>query len=371
MVYICSKINSITDTDLIKIDLDDTPSSSVSKLYESAASKLGPNSKFNLVCYGRILEPSQILAHYGIHDSSVVYAYQKPDIKLPSDTPSTPEEAEGIDPRELSRISIPIKTAINQHDFIALIEKLKENRENRENLISATIGLGEDPVAMAILQDIDLLHLCTQPDNIQKVLGKYPSLATAAACLAAQYHEEHRGTSLFTTRLGRRHGYSMDEMDDYDGPESADANGGPSETGAATAHADSTALRELLSQALMMANQSNNPQNIRPPGANLPRQYAPNTQQPAEITPQMLQNALQAVTANFQPLIAPNASSATSSTPSTTPAAPPPPRPTRDWSRELEQMREMGLTDERLCIQALEATSGNVDAAVNLIFANQ
>lgn len=365
MVYICSKVNSITDKELIKIDLEETPSTNVSKLYESVASKLGPNAKFNLVSYGRILEPSQSLAHYGIRDSSIVYAYQKPDIKLPSD--SKPDEAEGVDPRELARISIPIKTAIHQPEFVALIEKLKESRENRENLISVTPGMREDPVAMAILQDIDLLNLCLQQENMQKVMNKYPALATAAGCLAAQYHEEHREESFFSRR-GVRSGYSMDEMDDFEGPEGPEVMGNPSEAGAATAQADSTALRELLSQALMMANVSNNPQNMRTRGAvsrYAPRRDPPH-QPPREITPQMLQSALQAVTANLQSQpTQPNVQ------PPVAPPAPAPSRPPRDWSRELEQMREMGLTDERLCIQALEATSGNVDAAVNLIFANQ
>lgn len=367
MVYICSKISVINNTELLKIDLQETTSTTVDKLYQSVSAKLGPTTEqFNLVCYGRILEPKNTLAHYGIRDSSVVYAYKKPEIKLPSNSTGTGnEQAEGIDPRELTLTYIPIKTAINQPEFISLIEKLKESRENRENLFSVTPGMSEDPVAMAILQDIDLLYVCLLPENLHKVMNKFPSLLFAAACLAEQYHEEHRtpGGTLFQRTGTRRFGYSMDEMDDYDGPENTnDANGPPSEAGAASAQADSTALRELLSQALIMANQSNNAsaQNVRPPTSNIPVRPIESSVRPpitSQITPQMLQNALQSVTSNL-PSQAP-------------PPAQPQPPPRRDWSRELEQMREMGLTDERLCIEALEATSGNVDAAVNLIFANQ
>ena len=35
----------------------------------------------------------------------------------------------------------------------------------------------------------------------------------------------------------------------------------------------------------------------------------------------------------------------------------------------LQLMREMGITDETMSLQALQATNGDVEAAVNLIFA--
>src|SRR5687768_14088020 len=65
-------------------------------------------------------------------------------------------------------------------------------KEQRENLMSVTPGLREDPAAMAILQDIDLLQLYTQNrDNLVQVLQKHPAFGTAATFLAAQFHEEH------------------------------------------------------------------------------------------------------------------------------------------------------------------------------------
>lgn len=39
------------------------------------------------------------------------------------------------------------------------------------------------------------------------------------------------------------------------------------------------------------------------------------------------------------------------------------------FSRHLPQMRELGITDDSLSLRALQATNGDVEAAVNLIYA--
>ena len=42
-----------------------------------------------------------------------------------------------------------------------------------------------------------------------------------------------------------------------------------------------------------------------------------------------------------------------------------------DMQESLQLMREMGIVDEQMSIQALQVTNGDVQAAVNLIFAQQ
>lgn len=384
---------------MTKIDLQSKPDKvNVSELYEEYRKQSGLDVDFTLVCYGRTLDPSKTLSHYSIRDSSVIYAYKKPEIKLPSNTSSDTSQAGGIDAAELSRFSFSVKSAINEPDFITLIEKLKENREDRENLISVTPGMKDDPLAMAIIQDIDLLNLCLPSDakSLQEIMNHFPSLITAAGCLADQYHEEHRGSALLG-RSRRRPGYGMDEMDDYDGPETgaSDATAaGTSDSAGATARA--AALRDLfLSQASMLSNVGANTHpsagTVRAPGAanvpmpqmdiSTPRLDRPNVNiapPAAEITRQMLQNAIQSVHHNLPSHTLPYSSAPTASAPVVSAPVPPAPAPapsepraSRDWTAELARMREIGLTDVTLCIQALEATNGDVDAAVNLIFANQ
>lgn len=41
------------------------------------------------------------------------------------------------------------------------------------------------------------------------------------------------------------------------------------------------------------------------------------------------------------------------------------------WAKQLQQMRDMGITDQIVAIQALEATNGDVQAAVNIIYSDQ
>lgn len=62
-------------------------------------------------------------------------------------------------------------------------------------------------------------------------------------------------------------------------------------------------------------------------------------------------------------------SQAFNSTPATNSNAPTP-HETAQFQMELITMREMGLTDERVNLQALILSNGDVSAAINLVFSN-
>lgn len=414
---------------MIKIDVSSKPTEvNVSEVYESYANQADIAEEFNLVCYGRILDPTKTLAHYGIRDSSVVYAFKKNEIKLPSTMKEDASQATGVD---LSDLSFSLwRSAMDEPEFPEFIENLRKNRDIRDPLISVTPGLKDDPLAIAIIQDVDLLNVClpSDPKVLQTIMNRFPSVMTAAGCLADQFFEQMEASGRTANRDGTR-------------PSPADGvlTGDPSDP--------STFFNVLLGRS------RNNPRNTGPgllPGAPQGRPVAPNTTSTSttgaddlnsflnrlrsaprntgpgglsgasnassaqqgraaaplpnmppmstEITPQMLQNAIQAYNLPnlFNPasLRYPSASSlpqfpsapsmtqssasstisstATASTPASAPApaqapAPAAPRPSRDWSAELQQMREMGLVNESLCIDALEATNGNVALAIDLI----
>lgn len=66
------------------------------------------------------------------------------------------------------------------------------------------------------------------------------------------------------------------------------------------------------------------------------------------------------------------AAAATAAAPAPRPAADPPSEDAQlraQFDRHLPQMRELGITDDSLSLRALQATNGDVQAAVNLIFA--
>ena len=58
---------------------------------------------------------------------------------------------------------------------IRLADPLSE-REHQENLMSVTPKLWEDSITMNILQDFDMLNLCTEHDNLSKLMHRHPSL---------------------------------------------------------------------------------------------------------------------------------------------------------------------------------------------------
>lgn len=74
------------------------------------------------------------------------------------------------------------------------------------------------------------------------------------------------------------------------------------------------------------------------------------------------------------PLSGVSPSSSTSNVPVTTRAAAPVANTTANalinLAPQLAQMRELGITDEIVAIQALEATNGDVQAAINIIFSD-
>lgn len=43
---------------------------------------------------------------------------------------------------------------------------------------------------------------------------------------------------------------------------------------------------------------------------------------------------------------------------------------TRNWTAQLQQMRDLGILDDAAAIQALEIANGDVQQAVNLIFSD-
>ncbi|XP_008483299.1 ubiquitin-like protein 7 [Diaphorina citri] len=62
----------------------------------------------------------------------------------------------------------------------------------------------------------------------------------------------------------------------------------------------------------------------------------------------------------------PSASSSSVTSPAV--ANPNPINPMEQYASQIQQMRELGLTDELVVVQALQLTNGDVTAAVNLVF---
>jgi len=62
--------------------------------------------------------------------------------------------------------------------------------ESIENVMAAIPGLKDDPVAVSILKDPDLLMHMTDPEVVKKMSKNHPLLAEAANHLAAELAEQ-------------------------------------------------------------------------------------------------------------------------------------------------------------------------------------
>ena len=64
------------------------------------------------------------------------------------------------------------------------------DEETMENLVVAIPELEHDPVAMTMLQELELLEMLADPKQIRKVIEAHPCLGQAALYIAAAINEE-------------------------------------------------------------------------------------------------------------------------------------------------------------------------------------
>lgn len=363
-VFICSKLGSLQSQEMVKVDLPTwSPNTTVETLFSLVKNKLElqqSGQEFELICFGKSLKPDKPLAHYGIKNGTIVYVFKKRDMSFGSSDKAEsaatvckwqkeamPRNSE----QEINRTGMTLRTTIADSNFKNMLEKLHD-KDFRENLLACTPGLRDDPVALAILQDVELLAICTEQENFAKVLEKHPSLCDALTHLAAAFHED-RITSQSSSSTPAApgsvpppvHGYSMDFSDDDE-----EMEGTPQEQ----QQEMQRRLTELYRREA--ANQ---------------RQRQAVTQRPAALTHpngtgMITQLMLESALSSLNP---PQRTVPTPASSSTTPARSLPTNtPQRDWSVQMQQIREVtGIEDEDLRRNALDATNGDVQAALNII----
>lgn len=229
-----------------------------------------------------------------------------------------------------------------------------------------------------MLQDTALLTSLLDPSSLNKVLEQHPALIDAAGALISMFESMYGPRTVpkmtpaqLSRALNRQEDqYSLmnlsDEEDDMEAAGPAPANN-PLPTGAfrngITAQNPPTALN--LSNSNQRTNQA-------------PRRGA-------EITLEMLRHALgianepnnsnasssgsSATNSNAQTTNNPSANS-TNSTATTNNSTNQSSNRTenQNWTSQLRQMHSLGLLDDAVNIHALQASNGDVQAAIDLIF---
>ncbi|XP_071571698.1 ubiquitin-like protein 7 [Temnothorax americanus] len=330
----------------------------VETLKQEAAERWNlPKDSFEFIYCGLVLEDDATVESIGLKNGSMVHALQK---KEPESSILNKHISEDC----ILQLASAFKSFNETPAFRSALHRLSKRPEVIDNIISSSPGLHEDAVAIAMLQDPDLMAHFIDVDTVRRIAELHPVLIEAAQNIAAAVHEEAHNaassgsssSSVASSQPTTARSYSMDSM----------------------------SLEEEMARdiAHFFATQPVNDSNLRFPNAlpaansqrpdNPPSSTSESANQPpAEnqstgvITSQMFMEAMRqaALATNSNPQ-QPVTSPATSLSPVLPLFSP----PINDLQRQLAQMHEMGLQDDTVNIQALQFTNGDVQAAIELVF---
>ncbi|KAK7116025.1 ubiquitin-like protein 7 isoform X2 [Littorina saxatilis] len=298
------------------------PAGKVDALFSEVANELGSNENgFEMFYCGQKLEREVNLEAINLTPQSTVYVFRKPP--APKESPNAQKVGEKV---------LLIQRAVQNPNYRKTVDQIMTNSKSLQKLLSAVPGLDEDPIILSMLQDPELLQILAHRQNIYKVCKKHPLFEAAAVYIAGVVSEEHARDS---TRA-RGNMYSLDQMsDDEDEGSQRGAAGGGVPQQQITASQLAAALAAATATATASAPRPSTSA-TSPAGATRGGPSASGSAT-SVISPDFFQQAM--MTAQNTALDA-----------------------------QLQQMRDMGISDERAARQALNATGGDLQAALDLIF---
>lgn len=308
---------------------------------------------FDLIYCGCILEDDITLEACGIKHGSMVHVLMKKETEPPVPVKYISEDS-------IIQLASAFKSFFENPTFRSALHRLSKRPEVIDNIISSSPGLHEDFVAIAMLQDPELMGHFADIDTIKRIAELHPVLIEAAQNLVAAVHEEaHNNASADsnssvlntqpTAYSYSLHNLSDDEEMAGDSSQSSDSTQ-PSNL---SANPSNTITSARLAAALSRAGARTFPL------SNSPSSTSASSTNSGVITTEMFTQAIQQAFATTPAPIAP-----TSLPPMLHPTLP----ESTDWQRQLAQMHEMGLQDDNTNVQALILTNGNVQAAIELVF---
>ncbi|XP_070542412.1 ubiquitin-like protein 7 [Ptychodera flava] len=271
-------------------------------------------SQFDLIFCGRCLRDENSLQSYGIKPGVTVHALRKKETEPVM-------EAEPMDEAGIQQLLTALHAALINPTQRNTVLKILTNREMLDNVIVATPCLQTDPQALAMLQDPELLIQLADPKMVHKIVKAHPALGQAALQLAAAVNEESANE--------RGAAGSDDEME----TDAAPSRPQRSQQSTGTQTITSAQLSAALATAGVSGNQ---------PSTSSGRGAAPRRLITVDLFSQAMAQAM-------------------ASTGQTAERS-------AQLQAQLQQLREMGITDDRRSIRALQATDGDVQAALELIF---
>jgi len=307
-----------------------------------------------LIHCGNILKSCATLEEAGISSGSMIHGLMRQEEVLPTVVPmSLPE---------IQSLLVSLRTVTENPNFRAFVQKLR-SQEFMDRAMKACPIIRVEPAALATLQDPELFISLTNPDNLTKVVDACPAVGRVAEYI----------TSLFTSatspqRRTQHVSYSMDalsdeemEMEQGDGDAAGSAMGfqpiTASQLAAALANASGSSRPASNTSARSSSSASSRLQPAPTPF--VPPPPPASAAGTGLITHEMFSNALQSAMAmanNSRPSRGGGGQGQTAASgPGST-------------EESLQLMREMGIGDEEVARQALAATNGDVQQAIDLIY---
>ncbi|XP_013389261.1 ubiquitin-like protein 7 [Lingula anatina] len=344
-IVLCDRC-TVGKTKRIKLDSINL-SDNVGKLRIAASQKTNlPKEQIELIYCGRCLQDDETLESYGVKPGTTVHALKKTNIE------DNEQPLEKMDKASIQQVVTALQAAIINPSHRAVLEQMLKNSETVDNIIAATPKLDKDPVAVAMIQDPELIAMLADPNMVHKVIEAHPSLAHAAMHVAAAVNEAgaKAGPSTPSRTQTRSTGtFSLDQMsDDEDLMEQVQpAAGGPAGAPLLGQSPGGITAAHLAAALAAAAGRS------RPPDGSGP---STSGQGPPVITSDFFAQAMQQV-AQSPNMTGPHVSG-------------PQPPSQEQLQSQLQQLRDMGITDIAMATRALEATGGNIQAALELLFSD-
>lgn len=343
---------------LSNLKVDDKVSALQSKVAELFDKKIGD---LELVFLGKVLKEDDTLEACGIKSGMTVFAYPHHELVKATCT---------LDMQDIPVIAFG--TALVNPAFRTVLQSLKDP-DVLENVMAATPALADDPVAVGILQDPELMTLLANPTFLRKMADSHPALVEAAVQIAVSFHEEGAASGRAASPP-HEVSYSLEALSDDDDMEGPADQGTPGGSGMFSPNRI-TPAQLAAALAAAAANPAGSGSSSPPPATGSPlvppspRLHAPPSTPRNPITHEMLNSAVQtalglAVPGN--PATAPSPSAPSSSPGGGLPADLVDLAVT--YQSQLQQLRDMGLSNDAASVRALVATSGDVQAALELLF---
>ncbi|XP_059802646.1 ubiquitin-like protein 7a [Hypanus sabinus] len=315
-----------------------------------------------LVYCGRKLKDEQTLDFYGIQAGSTIHVLKK-------SWPEPEEKPEPVDQAAAAREFRVLQAALHASPaYREAVFKMLGNKESLDQIIVATPGLSNDPIALGVLQDKDLFVLFTDPSLLDTLIFSHPALVNAMVLVlhsvtgttpppAAGGNSRNIPSSSYSEVPGGFlfDGLSDDEDEFQQSRPAASSSNTSGSRPATLGYSGSVGPRPItqseLATALALASTPESSA-VTPTtgtqGTSSSLSPVMNSGAPSaapishDIFSQALQQALQA--SNISAL-------------------------QNQWQPQLQQLRDMGIQDTELSLRALQATGGDIQAALELIFA--